>query len=138
VTIEELDFWADGITNTEVAEILASAVLRHASAEVLRAILPAWVRVDNPLRAYAALLTAAFTTNGGAPMWNREEVLTAIDSVLQSDYAYLWRGAAAVLLRFAAPSADMTARIHHIVTLATERNYPSAEYLRAEIGIGIE
>lgn len=59
-TLEDLQFWAVGIVNSEVAEQLAQALLsRIADIDML---LTEWCCGDNELLAYAALLAASRST----------------------------------------------------------------------------
>ena len=62
MTINEADFWAEGVINSEVAEEMAFALLRYADA--LPAIFTEWISSDNEFLAYAALRSAAATAFG--------------------------------------------------------------------------
>ncbi len=56
-TLEDLQFWAAGVVNSEVAEQLAQALMcRVTDIDML---LAEWCNVDNELLAYAALLAAS-------------------------------------------------------------------------------
>lgn len=62
INTESLDFWAEGIINSEVAEEMAFALLRHARA--LPEIFEIWIESENELLAYTALRAAASTAIG--------------------------------------------------------------------------
>lgn len=66
LTLAEADAWAAGITNSEVAEETAFALLGRAA--VLPELFRAWTSGDDPLPVYAALLAAARSPRADA-MW---------------------------------------------------------------------
>lgn len=74
VGVENFDFWASGIINSEVAEQASHALLSRIAniAELLQR----WSRSDNALLAYCALLSAA--RNGGI------ESATAVNAIVQA------------------------------------------------------
>ncbi len=74
VAVEDFDFWASGIINSEVAEQASHALLSHIAdvAELLQR----WSSSDNALLAYCALLSAA--RNGGV------ESTTAVKAIVQA------------------------------------------------------
>ena len=74
VKAEDLDFWAEGIINSEVAE-QASHALFSRIAEIAE-LLDVWCSSDNALLAYCALLSAA--RNGGV------EADAAIEAIVSS------------------------------------------------------
>ena len=74
VKAEDLDFWAEGIINSEVAE-QASHALFSRIAEIAE-LLDVWCSSDNALLAYCALLSAA--RNGGV------ETGAAIEAIVSS------------------------------------------------------
>lgn len=57
MTIDEADFWAEGVINSEVAEELAFALLSHTPA--LAAIFERWSGCGNEYLTYAALMAAS-------------------------------------------------------------------------------
>ena len=74
VKVENLDFWAAGIINSEVAEQASHALLSRIAdvAELLQR----WCSSDNALLAYCALLSAA--RNGGV------EYTTTVNAILSA------------------------------------------------------
>ncbi len=74
VGVENFDFWASGIINSEVAEQASHALLSRIAdvAELLQR----WCSSDNALLAYCALLSAA--RNGGV------ESATAVNAIVQA------------------------------------------------------
>ena len=57
MTIDEADFWAEGVINSEVAEEMAFALLSHTPA--LAAIFDKWASSGNEYLTYAALMAAS-------------------------------------------------------------------------------
>lgn len=100
---EELEFWAAGVRNSEIAEHLSMLMARTRLTGV---ILERWMNRDTPLPAYAALLTAArsgdFTLDSG--LANR--ILTLLDGAEE----YLCRSAARFIERAAADENAAGAR----------------------------
>ena len=74
VAVEDFDFWASGVINSEVAEQASHALLSRIAniAELLQR----WCSSDNALLAYCALLSAA--RNGGV------ESATAVNAIVQA------------------------------------------------------
>lgn len=94
VGVENFDFWAEGIINSEVAEHASHALLSRIAdvAELLQR----WCSSDNALLAYCALLSAA--RNGGV------ESATAVNAIVQavttfSDNRLVAQGATALAMR---------------------------------------
>lgn len=58
---DDLNFWASGVVNSEVAEQLAQALLSRIP--IVDMLLEEWCNSDDELQAYAALLAASRTTN---------------------------------------------------------------------------
>ena len=92
--VENFDFWAEGIINSEVAEQASHALLSRIAdvAELLQR----WCSSDNALLAYCALLSAA--RNGGV------ESATAVKAIAQavttfSDNRLVAQGATALAMR---------------------------------------
>ena len=93
VGVENFDFWASGIINSEVAEQASHALLSRIAdvAELLQR----WCSSDNALLAYCALLSAA--RNGGV------ESATAVNAIVQavttfSDNRLVAQGATALTI----------------------------------------
>ena len=61
VGVEDLDFWAKGVINSEVAEQVAHALMSRVA--VVNELLDTWCADGNPLLAYAALLAASRNAN---------------------------------------------------------------------------
>lgn len=91
VSVEDFDFWAQGVINSEVAEQLSHALMSRIAP--INELLDKWSGADNPLLAYTALLAAARSGCAG-----RECAIAAIvRSVVRfDDNALIVRGAAAL------------------------------------------
>jgi len=94
VAVEDFDFWASGIINSEVAEQASHALLSRIAdvAELLQR----WCSSDNALLAYCAMLSAA--RNGGV------EPTVAVDAILSavgkfSDNRLVAQGATALAMQ---------------------------------------
>lgn len=93
VKVSDLDLWASGIINSEVAEQASHALLSRVSC--IAELLAAWCASDNALLAYCALLSAA--RNGGV------EGAISIDAILSavsnfSDNRLVAQGATALAI----------------------------------------
>ena len=94
VGVENFDFWAEGIINSEVAEQASHALLSRIAdvAELLQR----WCSSDNALLAYCALLSAA--RNGGVePTAAVNAILLAVEKF--SDNRLVAQGATALAMR---------------------------------------
>ena len=94
VGVENFDFWASGIINSEVAEQASHALLSRIAdvAELLQR----WCSSDNALLAYCALLSAA--RNGGVePTAAVNAILLAVEKF--SDNRLVAQGATALAMR---------------------------------------
>lgn len=60
-SVEDLQFWADGVVNSEVAEQIAQALLSRTT--MVDTLLHEWCSGDDELLAYAALMAASRTQN---------------------------------------------------------------------------
>ena len=123
--VENFDFWAEGIINSEVAEQASHALLSRIAdvAELLQR----WCSSDNALLAYCALLSAA--RNGGV------ESATAVKAIAQavttfSDNRLVAQGATALAMRL---NDDTIKNL-----LDNLPDNPTAKLLRDEIAWRIE
>lgn len=92
VTEGELDFWAAGIKNIELAENLASSLLCRTS--VVNVVCELWLADDAlPLLKYAAMLTLAKALDNGLANVSAQKVAGIVSLYAESDVAYLRRGA---------------------------------------------
>lgn len=94
VAVEDFDFWASGIINSEVAEQAAHALMSRIAS--VAELLQRWCSSDNALLAYCALLAAA--RNGGV------EPTVAVDAILSavgnfSDNRLVAQGATALAMQ---------------------------------------
>ena len=125
VKAEDLDFWAEGIINSEVAE-QASHALFSRIAEIAE-LLDVWCSSDNALLAYCALLSAA--RNGGV------EADAAIEAIVSSvanfsNNRLVAQGATALAVNL---SDDAVQQL-----LERLPNNPTASLLREEIAWRVE
>ena len=125
VGVENFDFWAEGIINSEVAEQASHALLSRI-ADVLE-LLHRWCSSENTLLAYCALLAAA--RNGGVS----SEI--AIESILSAvarfeDNRLIAQGATALAMQLDdAAVGELLNRLP---------NGPTANLLREEIAWRVE
>ena len=125
VKVSDLDLWASGIINSEVAEQASHALLSRVSC--IAELLAAWCASDNALLAYCALLSAA--RNGGV------EGAISIDAILSavsnfSDNRLVAQGATALAINLS----------DEAVQLLLDRlpDNPTAHLLREEVAWRVE
>ncbi len=128
---DEFAFWGDGLSNSELAEEAAFALLSRSDA--LPALFEAWTAPDAPcLRRYAALMAAARVPHP-SPAW----IAPAVEAVRcgAPDDAFaarlLAQGAAALLT--AAGSLNDENRQAVLRAAGSLDSSPAAEYLRGEL-----
>lgn len=137
ITPEELDFWRQGIENTEVAEHLAALTGdAHISQEVVARIASEWLTADSDLVKYTALLSLArLAANGVANGASNlpTDLETALAPAVMSAKRYVWQGLVALLSRLATVSPDTKGAIRALLDKAEADRSPSAQYLREEL-----
>lgn len=133
VTPEELDFWRQGIENTEVAEHLAALTGdTRISQEVVARIVSEWLTADSDLVKYTALLSLArLAANGTGNM--PADLEAALAPAVMSAKRYVWQGLVALLSRLATVSPDTKGAIRALLDKAEADRTPSAQYLREEL-----
>lgn len=125
VGVENFDFWASGIINSEVAEQASHALLSRIAniAELLQR----WCSSDNALLAYCALLAAA--RNGGVePTAAVNAIFSAVENF--SDNRLVAQGATALAINL--PDEAIKNLLDNL------SNSPTANLLREEISWRIE
>ena len=120
VAVEDFDFWASGIINSEVAEQASHALLSRIAS--VAELLSAWCSSDNALLAYCALLSAA--RNGGV------ESATVVKAIVQavttfSDNRLVAQGATALTINL--PDAAIKNLLQNLP------NNPTAQLLKDEV-----
>lgn len=132
VTPEELDFWQQGIENTEVAEHLAALTGdARISQEVAARIVSEWLTADSDLVKYTALLSLArLAANGTGNM--PADLEAALAPAVMSAKRYVWQGLVALLSRLAMVSPDTKGAMRALLDKAEAEHTPSAHYLREE------
>ncbi len=125
VKISDLDLWASGIINSEVAEQASHALLSRVSC--IAELLAAWCASDNALLAYCALLSAA--RNGGV------EGAISIDAILSavsnfSDNRLVAQGATALAINLSDEAVQQL--------LDRLPDNPTAHLLREEVAWRVE
>lgn len=133
VTAGELDFWAEGVVNTEVAEHAALALF--SKTPCVGTILDRWLAPGNDLLIYTALMTGAASLAGNEPGWDWEKVIDKMmqEKILSSEQGYVWRGAATLLGRIASRIPGSGERIGEVIEQAKSASLPSADYLAGEL-----
>ena len=125
VAVEDFDFWASGIINSEVAEQASHALLSRIAS--VAELLSAWCSSDNALLAYCALLAAA--RNGGVePTVAVSAILSAVENF--SDNRLVAQGATALAINL--PDKAIKNLLDNL------SNSPTANLLREEISWRIE
>ncbi len=106
LTGSELDFWREGIVNSELAEQAAQGLL--CNVEDIDSLVTAWCRGENSLVAYAALLAAARNKNisDSAIQTSVVEVVT-----LNTNNHLVAQGAVALLASKIASNKELVASI---------------------------
>lgn len=106
LTGSELDFWREGIVNSELAEQAAQGLL--CNVEDIDSLVTAWCRGENSLVAYAALLAAARNKNisDSAIQTSVVEVVT-----LNTNNHLVAQGAVALLASVIASNSELVASI---------------------------
>lgn len=125
VTVEKLDFWAEGIINSEVAEQASHALLSRVSC--ISELLSMWCNTDNALLAYCALLSAARNGRVEADMCVAS-ILSAVDRF--SDNRLVAQGATALAMQI--DDATITRLLDHLP------DNPTSNLLREEISWRVE
>ena len=125
VKVSDLDLWASGIINSEVAEQASHALLSRVSC--IAELLAAWCVSDNALLAYCALLSAA--RNGGV------EGAISIDAILSavsnfSDNRLVAQGATALAINLSDEAVQQL--------LDRLPDNPTAHLLREEVAWRVE
>uniref|UniRef100_UPI004056B171 DNA alkylation repair protein n=1 Tax=Alistipes sp. TaxID=1872444 RepID=UPI004056B171 len=94
VAVEDFDFWASGIINSEVAEQASHALMSRIAS--VAELLQRWCSSDNALLAYCAMLSAA--RNGGVePTVAVDAILSAVEKF--SDNRLVAQGATALAMQ---------------------------------------
>lgn len=125
VKVSDLDLWASGIINSEVAEQASHALFSRVSC--IAELLAAWCASDNALLAYCALLSAA--RNGGV------EGAISIDAILSavsnfSDNRLVAQGATALAINLSDEAVQQL--------LDRLPDNPTAHLLREEVAWRVE
>ena len=125
LTLEEVEMWAEGVINSEVAEEMAFALL--SLSPNLADIYHSWSRSDNELHAYAALMAVA-----RRQQTIDTEVVKSIEDIVRrhSSSRIIAQGAVA-LLSAAAHNAELAIAIKESLTTLGEGS--AADYIREEM-----
>ncbi len=127
-SVEDADFWAEGIINSEVAEQAAQALLCRV--EPIEELLTAWSSQPNELLCYAAMLAAARSERVSA-----ECAASAIERVVRSfpDNHLAAQGAVALAVSLITKNRPTVSRL-----LALSGDTPTAKFLRDEVAWRLE
>lgn len=138
ITTGDIGFWGSGVVNSEVAEHLGTVLLSRTA--VIGEILGRWLVSGDALLAYTALMAAGrnLMINEGYPVWNWEKTVENIKNdpggILASEERFIWRGISSFLMNLVRRVPGSTSLAKNLLDIASAENYPSAGYLREEIG----
>lgn len=126
ITLDNIDPWAEGVVNSEVAEEMAFALLREV--ESLPEIFDRWTSGENEMLAYSALMAAAATAVG-RNVKAVERAIAVVDRFPTS--RIIAQGAVATLA--AAAECDVEARRAVEQAVASLPDTTAARYVREEM-----
>lgn len=126
ITPDNIDPWAEGVVNSEVAEEMAFALLREV--ESLPEIFDRWTSRENEMLAYSALMAAAATAVG-RNVKAVERAIAVVDRFPTS--RIIAQGAVATLA--AAAECDVEARRAVEQAVASLPDTTAARYVREEM-----
>ena len=127
-SVEDAEFWAEGIINSEVAEQAAQALLCRV--EPIDELLTAWSSQSNELLCYAAMLAAARSERVSV-----ECVASAVERVVRNfpDNHLAAQGAVALAVSLITKNRPTVSRL-----LALSDDTPTAKFLRDEVAWRLE
>ena len=127
-SVEDADFWAEGIINSEVAEQAAQALLCRV--EPIDELLTAWSSQPNELLCYAAMLAAARSERISV-----ECAASAVERVVRNfpDNHLAAQGAVALAVSLITKNRPTVSRL-----LALSDDTPTAKFLRDEVAWRLE
>ena len=127
-SVENADFWAEGIINSEVAEQAAQALLCRV--EPIDELLTAWSSQPNELLCYAAMLAAARSERISV-----ECAASAVERVVRNfpDNHLAAQGAVALAVSLITKNRPTVSRL-----LALSDDTPTAKFLRDEVAWRLE
>lgn len=126
ITLDNIDPWAEGVVNSEVAEEMAFALLREV--ESLPKIFDRWTSGENEMLAYSALMAAAATAVG-RNVKAVERAIAVVDRFPTS--RIIAQGAVATLA--AAAECDVEARRAVEQAVESLPDTTAARYVREEM-----
>ena len=131
----EADYWAEGVINSEIAEEMAFALLRHS--KNLAAIYDSWTRSGNKFLAHAAMMAAA-----RSELSTKSEVIERVAEVVKGfpDERIVAQSAVALLASaldkyLIAPDSKELSGMKELVgkTVAAIPESPAKDYITEEI-----
>ena len=127
-SVEDAEFWAEGIINSEVAEQAAQALLCRV--EPIDELLTAWSSQPNELLCYVAMLAAARSERVSV-----ECVASAVERVVRNfpDNHLAAQGAVALAVSLITKNRPTVSRL-----LALSDDTPTAKFLRDEVAWRLE
>ena len=127
-SVEDAEFWAEGIINSEVAEQAAQALLCRV--EPIDELLTAWSSQPNELLCYAAMLAAARSERVSV-----ECAASAVEHVVRNfpDNHLAAQGAVALAVSLITKNRPTVSRL-----LALSDDTPTAKFLRDEVAWRLE
>lgn len=131
ITMQEIEFWAEGVINSEVAEEMAFTLLPRI--ECFAEIFKTWSNGDNEFLAYAALMAAARSS-----MVGHEEIILGLPAMVKHfpSSRIIAQGAVALLAATFDIKPEMKERI--ISILSEMGDSPSANYINEEMSWRME
>lgn len=129
---EELEFWAEGVVNIEVAEQLAALLLYDT--DVVEELLREWLNSDDELLQYCALLSASrrLMIDEESPDLDIEKIYEKLSEIIETNNREVWMGVARLISMLSRHYPDIQSRSETLLREAVERQLAAADYLRAE------
>ena len=128
IEIADADFWAEGVINSEVAEEIAFALLRHS--KELATLLDSWTKSGNKFLAHAAMMAAA-----RSELSTQSNVIERVAEVVKAFPEERIIAQSAVALLAAALDKNQKADIKQIISGVIDSlpNGQAKEYIQEEM-----
>lgn len=128
----ELEFWAGGVVNSEVAEQLAATLL--CETELVVEILESWLNSDSDNLQYCALLSAArrLMLDENTPELDLDKIYQRLLHVVDTDNRDVWMGVVRLISMLSRHYPDIQERSSALLMAAEKKNFAAKDYLREE------
>lgn len=133
ITENEIEFWAQGVVNSEVAEQLAALLLSNSN--VAEQLLGLWLNSDNVWLRYAAMLSLARQQMLGEKptQIDLDALFEQLLSVLDTADRNIWAGAARLIAALDRNHTNIRQRAESLLNKMSEKEYPATDYLKEEL-----